>query len=270
MSTYCIFSSLKLQSHWIQMNLTNDSGMLWQCSGNILTLMKMCKVVIQYFSAWFVSTNRTKHKKCFWMVQHQTLCAQSKSICWPHIDWYTLFGYVIAVRFWRITTHRLYTTLHNLIIVDFPHCLVPNSLLLLIHLFGPFLCCSATFLTIASKASKLAMLDGAVYIKCWMLDGTLVAMYLRKEVRLKSAGWQTRVQGFQLNDKWEDECIDQALIKHSLNKNYVEVLWHMLGYNLIGKPSETCSITYKIHHHLKCKLWMCLQRFWHQLTEQGR
>jgi hypothetical protein len=30
----------------------------------------------------------------------------------------------VYVRFWRIATHGLYTTLHNLIIVDFLHCLV--------------------------------------------------------------------------------------------------------------------------------------------------
>jgi len=35
---------------------------------------------------------------------------------------------------------------------------------------------------IAFKAPKSAMSDGAVGIKCWVLDGTPVATYLRKEV----------------------------------------------------------------------------------------
>ena len=85
-------------SRWIWQN----SGVLWQCSGNILTLTKMCKVVIQYFSAWFVSTNGTKHNECFWMVRHQTLCARSRSTCRPRIDWYTLLGGVGHCGAWHV------------------------------------------------------------------------------------------------------------------------------------------------------------------------
>jgi len=40
------------------------------------------------------------------------------------------------VWFWRISTHRLYTSLHNLIIVDISHCLIATHSLIPIHLFG--------------------------------------------------------------------------------------------------------------------------------------
>ena len=51
----------------------------------------------------------------------------------------THFQFRGCVRFWRITTHRLYTTLHNLITIDFLCCLIATLYLFQYTLLACFL-----------------------------------------------------------------------------------------------------------------------------------